>query len=127
MALFSKKADAIPVVLLHGWPGSFLEFLPLLESFRQKYTPETLPFHLVVPSLPGFTLSSAQPVGHDISQLDAARIMDSLMKKIGFGEGYVAQGGDVGSRVARILAVDHQACKGEELPIHHTRETTVPY
>jgi microsomal epoxide hydrolase len=85
----------------------------MLELFRQKYTPESLPYHLVVPSLPGFTLSSGRPLNHDISQVDVARIMDKLMKQIGFGEGYVAQGGDVGSRVARILAVDSDACKGK--------------
>ena len=86
----------------------------MLDLFRHKYTPETLPYHLVVPSLPGFTLSSTPPVNHDISQVDAARIMDSLMKQLSLGEAYVAQGGDVGSRVARILAVDHDACKGKK-------------
>ncbi|KIW47661.1 uncharacterized protein PV06_00334 [Exophiala oligosperma] len=114
-ALFSNKPDAVPVVLLHGWPGSFLEFLPMLELFRQKYTPETLPFHLVIPSLPGFTLSGIPKLSNDISQVDVARIVDSLMKQIGFGTGYVAQGGDVGSRVSRIIAVDHEACKAIHL------------
>jgi microsomal epoxide hydrolase len=80
----------------------------------QKYTPDTLPYHLVVPSLPGFTLSGMPLLDHDISQLDVARIMDSLMRQIGF-QAYVAQGGDVGSRVARIMAVDHDACKGRSL------------
>ncbi|KAL9620026.1 MAG: hypothetical protein Q9160_005404 [Pyrenula sp. 1 TL-2023] len=87
----------------------------MLELFRQKYTPETLPYHLVVPSLPGFTLSGTPSVSHDISQKDVARIMDNLMKRLGFGEAYVAQGGDVGSRVARMLAVDHDACKAVHL------------
>lgn len=114
-ALFSRKPDAVPVVLLHGWPGSFLEFLPMFELFREKYTPETLPYHLVTPSLPGFTLSGIPQLSHDISQVDVARITDSLMKRIGFGSGYIAQGGDVGSRVSRIIAVDHEACKGEML------------
>ena len=85
----------------------------MLELFRKKYTPETLPYHLVVPSLPGYTLSALPSTSHDISQVDAARIMDKLMKQIGFGEGYIAQGGDVGSRVARIIAVNHDACKGK--------------
>lgn len=115
VAFFSKRPDAVPVVLLHGWPGSFLEFLPMLELFRKKYTPETLPYHLVVPSLPGYTLSALPSISHDISQVDVARIMDNLMKQIGFGEGYIAQGGDVGSRVARIIAVNHDACKAVHL------------
>lgn len=94
----------------------------MLELFRQKYTPETLPYHLVVPSLPGFTLSGIPPISHDISQVDVARIMDNLMKRIGFGEAYIAQGGDVGSRVARVLAVDHDACKGKSFRALKTLE-----
>ena len=113
VALFSQKPDAIPVILLHGWPGSFLEFLPVLDLFRQKYTSETLPYHLVVPSLPGFTLSSGPDISHDLGQVDVARIMDKLMKRLGFGEGYVVQGGDVGSKVARFIGVNHDACKGK--------------
>jgi microsomal epoxide hydrolase len=80
---------------------------------RQKYTPDTLPYHLVAPSLPGYTLSKGRPLEHDISQIDVARVMDAVMREIGFGAGYIAQGGDVGSRVARAIAVNHEACKGE--------------
>ena len=122
VALFSRRRDAVPIVLLHGWPGSFLEFLPMLDLFRRKYTPETLPYHLVVPSLPGFTLSGTPSVDHDISQVDVARIMDRLMERIGFGEGYVAQGGDVGSRVARVMAVKHDACKGKHFQTPKTSQ-----
>ena len=86
----------------------------MLELFRQRYTPETLPYHLVVPSLPGYTLSRMPRLNHDISQVDVARIMDSLMKQIGIGEGYVVQGGDVGSRVARVVAVNHDSWKGKQ-------------
>ena len=58
IALFSKKADATPLLLLHGWPGSFLEFLGSLEVLKEKYTPDDLPFHVVVPSLPGYGYSN---------------------------------------------------------------------
>ncbi|KAK4503298.1 hypothetical protein PRZ48_006726 [Zasmidium cellare] len=114
-ALFSSRADAIPVILLHGWPGSFLEFLPLLQLMKQKYSPETLPYHLVVPSLPGFTLSEMPLLDRDISQVDVARILNGLMINIGFGSGYVCQGGDIGSRVARLLAVNHSEAKAVHL------------
>ena len=57
VALFSRKPKAIPVVLMHGWPGSFLEFLPMLDLLREKYTPETLPYHAIVPSSPGYAFS----------------------------------------------------------------------
>ncbi|THC96524.1 hypothetical protein EYZ11_004023 [Aspergillus tanneri] len=111
VALFSEKRDAVPVVLLHGWPGSFLEFLPMLQLFREEFTPNTLPYHLIVPSLPGYAFSSGPPLDRNYSTEDVARVVDRLMEDLGFGSGYVAQGGDIGSKVARILAVDHDSCK----------------
>lgn len=115
VGLFSKKADAIPIVLLHGWPGSFLEFLPLLSLLKDKYSPEELPYHLVVPSLPGFTLSSGPPLDRDFTGQDTARVINQVMVNLGFEGGYVAQGGDIGSRIGRIMAVDYDACKGMSL------------
>lgn len=43
MGLFSKRDDAVPIVFSHGWPGSFLEFLPMLELVRKQYTEDELP------------------------------------------------------------------------------------
>lgn len=93
--------------------GSFMEFLPMLDILRNRYKPDTLPYHFIIPSLPGYTLSSPQPVGQDMSPPDAARIMDSLAKTLGFGDGYLVQGGDVGSRVGRCIGVQADACKGK--------------
>ena len=81
--------------------------------FRQEYTPDTLPYHLIVPSLPGYTFSSGPPLDRNFVTSDIARVFDRLMKDIGFDSGYVAQGGDIGSRIARTLAVDHESCKGK--------------
>lgn len=113
VALFSKRPDAVPVIFIHGWPGSFLEFLPMSQLFKQKYSPDTLPYHIIVPSLPGFTLSNMPLLNQDFSQVDAARVLNRLMVDLGFRSGYVAQGGDIGSRVARVLGVNHPECKGE--------------
>lgn len=110
-ALFSARPDATPVIFMHGWPGSFLEFLPILDLLRQRYTPETLPFHAVVPSLPGYTLSSGPPVDRDFTLRDAARVLNQLMVDLGFGGGYVAQGGDVGYFLARIMSATYDECK----------------
>ncbi|KAH7145373.1 epoxide hydrolase N terminus-domain-containing protein [Dactylonectria estremocensis] len=55
-ALFSTKKDAIPIIFMHSWPGSFIEFLPMTNRLVKKYTPVTLPYHIVVPSR---TVSSA--------------------------------------------------------------------
>ncbi|KAF5006726.1 hypothetical protein FDECE_6903 [Fusarium decemcellulare] len=111
VALFSQKMDAVPIIFLHGWPGSFLEFIPMLSLFAKKYSPETLPYHIIVPSLPGYTLSSGPPLDRDFTLADGARIMNQLMINLGFSNGYVAQGGDVGSMISRILSESSDECK----------------
>ena len=89
-----------------------MEFLPILSLLKEKYTPEDLPYHIVVPSLPGFAFSSPPPLSKDFKVIDVARLIDALMIQLGFESGYVAQGGDIGSKVARALAVRHKSCKG---------------
>ncbi|KAI9652695.1 MAG: hypothetical protein M1821_007836 [Bathelium mastoideum] len=103
VAIFSELETAVPALMLHGWPGSFLEFLEILSLLTNKYTPATLPYHIVVPSLPGYAFSSPPSLDRDFRIEDVAQILDSLMIKLGFGNGYVVQGGDVGSKVARVL------------------------
>ncbi|KZP29746.1 epoxide hydrolase [Athelia psychrophila] len=115
VALFSEKADAIPLILLHGWPGSFLEFLSILAIMRERYTPSSLPYHLIVPSMPGYAFSSPPPADRDFDKIDVARIYNKLMVGLGFGGGYVAQGGDVGSFIARILSGQYESCKAVHL------------
>ncbi|KAM0753674.1 alpha/beta-hydrolase [Meredithblackwellia eburnea MCA 4105] len=114
-ALFSERRDAVPIVLFHGWPGSFLEFLPLLSILRSKYTPTNLPFHFIVPSLIGYGFSSPPPLERSFSLEDCASVMQNLVEGLGFKDGYVAQGGDVGSLVARLLAVNDPNCKALHL------------
>lgn len=92
--------------------GSFLEFLPALSLLTSGYTPATLPYHVVVPSLPGYTLSSSPPVDKDFTTQDAARLIDRLMIGLGFGSGYIAQGGDIGSKIGRALGAKYSSCKG---------------
>lgn len=111
IGLFSEREDAIPVLLLHGWPGSFLEFLPILSLIKGRYTPSTLPYHFVVPSLPGYAFSSPPPINKDFRIEDIARVANQLMLDLGFGNGYVVQGGDIGSKVGRVLAAEHDACR----------------
>ncbi|KAK4941312.1 hypothetical protein LTR10_018722 [Elasticomyces elasticus] len=112
VGLFSRKKDAIPLLLLHGWPGSSLEFLPILDKLRQQHRPDTFPYHVIVPSLPGYAFSAAAPPDKDMRLEDTARLLNKLMISLGFGsDGYIVQGGDVGSKVARVIAAEHNACK----------------
>jgi len=110
-ALFSSKDDAIPIILIHGWPGSFIEFLPMLDLYRKQYTPQTLPYHLIVPSLPGYAFSDAPPLDDDFTQEDVASVLHELMLGLGCSKGYVAQGGDLGSNLSRIMVKTYDACK----------------
>jgi epoxide hydrolase len=92
----SPAADALPLILTHGWPNSFAEFTALIDSLT------TQGFHVVVPSIPGFGFSGAP---HDTSW-DAARVARTwaaLMQRLGYSR-YGAQGGDFGAYVAPELA-----------------------
>ena len=108
----AKKAIKTQRGILNLSTGSFIEFLPILQLFRQEYTPSTLPYHIIVPSLPGYTFSSGPPVDRNFTTHDIARVLDHLMRDLGFESGYIAQGGDIGSRIARILGVDYASCRG---------------
>lgn len=115
LALFSKKKDAVPIAFYHGWPGSILEFLSMLDLLKKKYpSPEELPYHVIVPSLPGYAFSSGPPVDQDYSMEQAAMCLDKLMRGLGFSK-YLAQGGDLGSFVSRIQASASDACVGMHL------------
>lgn len=108
---FSEKKDAIPIIFMHGWPGSFSEFIPMLDLVSKKWSKKDLPYHIIVPSLPGYTLSAeTQPIDRSWTMEDTVEIMHKLMTNLGF-EKYLAQGGDVGSFIARGLS-QKSACAG---------------
>ncbi|CCF35757.1 epoxide hydrolase [Colletotrichum higginsianum] len=110
VGLYSSRRDALPLLFLHGWPGSFLECLPMLDVLKSKYTTETLPYHVIIPSLPDYGLSGGL-VDTELTLEIAARLMNELMITLGFGSGYVAQGGDIGSFLARIISATYPQCK----------------
>lgn len=121
LALFSEKVDAIPIAFFHGWPGSICEFLDILDILKQRYSPKDLPYHVIVPSLPGYAYSSGPPVDMDYGIDIAAGAMNNLMVGLGFGSGYLAHGGDLGSFVSKLLAMSYDACKGM-----HVNMMTIP-
>ncbi|KAI0465548.1 Alpha/Beta hydrolase protein [Xylaria cf. heliscus] len=114
VALFSERTDATPLVLYHGWPGSFMEFLGILDAIKEKYEPSELPYHVVVPSLPGYAFSSGPPLDYDFALEDASLALDKLMRGLGL-YGYIAQGGDIGASVARYQAAKCNSCAGMHL------------
>jgi pimeloyl-ACP methyl ester carboxylesterase len=90
----SASPDAVPLLLLHGWPGSIVEFLDMIDLLRGD-------FHLVIPSLPGFGLSGpTRERGWNTERM--AKAIAELMRRLGH-ERYLAHGGDFGSQVAREL------------------------
>jgi pimeloyl-ACP methyl ester carboxylesterase len=110
-ALFSRKPDAIPIILSHGWPSSWLDFIPIFELLTTKYTPETLPYHIIAPSIPDFGLSTRSELTKtELDFYKAAEALNELMKALGF-DAYIAQGGDVGSGITAALGAVHDECK----------------
>jgi microsomal epoxide hydrolase len=79
----------------------------------KQYTPATLPYHITIPSLPGYTFPSPAPLHRDLRIKDIAAVVNTLMVDLRFGSGYVTQGGDIGSKVSRVLGTVHPECKGK--------------
>ncbi|KAL0570897.1 hypothetical protein V5O48_011063 [Marasmius crinis-equi] len=98
----SEAKNAIPLLFVHGWPGSFIEvrrILPLLTAVKES-APS---FHVVAYSLPGFGFSQgAKTKGFALKQY--AEVGHKLMLALGYNE-YVAQGGDWGSGIVSLLRV----------------------
>lgn len=93
----SKAADAQPLLLIHGWPGSFMEFEGVIEELSQT-------FDLVIPSIPGFGFSG--PVSEEgWSTLRVGKAFAELMTRLGY-ERFGIHGGDTGSLVTRAMALD---------------------
>ncbi|KAI8469153.1 MAG: putative hydrolase [Monoraphidium minutum] len=96
----SPEPDAVPLLLLHGWPGSYFEFYKLIPMLQEGGR-----FHIVAPSLPGYGFSSA-PTKRGCGATAIAGIMDELMGALGYDK-YIAQGGDWGGIICRALAKSH--------------------
>lgn len=94
----SSRADATPLVLTHGWPGSVAEYLDVIGPLTEPESPEAPAFHLVIPSLPGFGFSGpVQSAGWGTHRTAAA--LAELMGRLGY-ESYGAAGNDAGSMIS---------------------------
>ncbi len=104
----APQRDALPLLLVHGWPGSIVEFLDVIPRLTADG------FHVVAPSLPGYAFSEApgEP-GWDIARV--ARAFVELMARLGYDR-YGAQGGDWGAQITTRMAVaDSEHCVGLHL------------
>lgn len=94
--LRSKRPDALPVLIVHGWPGSFVEFMKVYEPLSEQ-------FHVVAPSIPGYAFSGpTRESGWDVKRIAGA--FAELMSRLGYSR-YGTQGGDWGSSITRQLGL----------------------
>ncbi|MEA2594531.1 MAG: epoxide hydrolase [Thermomicrobiales bacterium] len=100
----SPEPEALPLMLIHGWPGSIVEFLEMIGPLtdpRAHGGDPTDAFHLVIPSIPGFAYSG--PLGEaGWTHGRIAKAFTELMRRLGY-ERYGVQGGDVGAFEAPLM------------------------
>ncbi|KAK4020363.1 hypothetical protein OUZ56_002348 [Daphnia magna] len=96
-----KNKKVLPLLLLHGWPGSFIEFTKIIPLLTRETEGYDFVFELVVPSLPGYRFSDP-PRKPGLGPAEMGLIFDRLMKRLGYDKYYV-QGGDWGS----LIVISH--------------------
>lgn len=98
----SARADATPLILTHGWPGSIAEFAHVVDELANPQDPDAPAFHVVAPSLPGFGYSDKPATtGWGIGRIAAA--WAELMERLGY-RNFAAHGGDWGGVITTVLA-----------------------
>jgi pimeloyl-ACP methyl ester carboxylesterase len=120
----SRHEDALPLIVTHGWPGSIIEQLKIIDPLTNPTAhgaSASDAFHLVIPSMPGYGFSG-RPKGTGWNPERIARAWTKLMERLGHKR-YVAQGGDWGSPVSGAMA--RQAAAGL-LGVHVNLPATVP-
>ena len=102
----SKHENALPVVITHGWPGSIIEQLKLIEPLTNPTAhggSAADAFHVVIPSMPGYGFSG-KPTGTGWGPERIARAWTVLMKRLGYAK-FVAQGGDWGAVIVDMIGI----------------------
>jgi pimeloyl-ACP methyl ester carboxylesterase len=120
----ARRGQGIPLILTHGWPSTFAEYLPLVPLLTdpQEHGIDGPAFDVVIASLPGYGFSE-RPVRIGVTSRYTARLWHALMRGLGY-ESYGAHGGDFGAGVATYMALDDP---GTMLGIHLSTAEIPPY
>jgi pimeloyl-ACP methyl ester carboxylesterase len=120
----SKHENALPMIVTHGWPGSIIEQLKIIDPLTNPTAhggSASDAFDLVIPSLPGHGFSG-KPTAPGWTPVSIARAWATLMQRLGYTR-YVAQGGDWGNAVSEVMALQRPSgLRG----IHTNMAATVP-
>jgi pimeloyl-ACP methyl ester carboxylesterase len=120
----SKHENALPLIVTHGWPGSVIEQLKIIDPLTNPTAhgaSASDAFHLVIPSIPGYGFS-ARPATTGWGPDRTARAWVVLMKRLGYSQ-FVSQGGDLGAVVSHVMA---KQAPPELLGIHVNLPATTP-
>jgi hypothetical protein len=120
----SPHADALPMIVTHGWPGSILELLKIVDPLANPTLHDAAAsdaFHLVIPSMPGYAFSG-KPATTGWGPDRIATAWTELMRRLGYTR-FVAQGGDWGALIVDLMGVQ---APPELLGIHTNMAGAVP-
>jgi pimeloyl-ACP methyl ester carboxylesterase len=120
----SKDQNALPMIVTHGWPGSVIEQLKIIEPLTNPTAhgaSASDAFDLVIPSLPGYGFSG-KPTAPGWNPISIAKAWATLMQRLGYTR-YVAQGGDWGNAISEVMALQQPPGL---LGIHTNMAATVP-
>jgi len=120
----SKHENALPMIVTHGWPGSIIEQMKIIEPLTNPTVhggAAADAFHLVIPSLPGYGFSG-KPTKPGWNPVTIAKAWAALMQRLGYTK-YVAQGGDWGNAISEVMALQQPPGL---LGIHTNMAATVP-